>query len=121
MADRDSNRSKNSRWGRFSKVASLWVLLFLVPMLLFQLMDTQEQGEELSYTQLVREVERNNVERVVFVDGMALEGELRSPIAGTRGNVTTFHTILPVRDSEQLVERLQTAGVAIDARPPDRD
>ena len=121
MADRDNNRSKNSRWGRFSKVASLWVLLFLIPMLLFQLMSTQEQGEELSYTQLVREVERQNVERVVFVDGTAVEGELRAPIAGARGNVTTFRTILPVRDSERLVELLGQAGVTIDARPPDRD
>src|SRR5690606_33095645 len=121
MADRDTNRSKNTKWGRFSKVASLWVLLFLVPMVLFQLMDTQEPGEDLSYSQLVREVERQNVERVVFVEGTAVEGELRQPIAGARGNVTNFRTILPVRDSETLVETLAAAGVTIDARPPDRD
>ena len=121
MADRDSNRPKNPRWGRFSKVAALWVLLFFIPMVLFQLMSKQEQGEELSYTQLVREVERQNVERVVFVDGVVLEGELRAPIAGASGNVTAFRTVLPVRDSERLVELLGTAGVTIDARPPDRD
>src|SRR5690606_40636210 len=64
---------------------------------------------------------RGNVERVVFVDGAVVEGELRSPVAGARGNITNFRTILPVRDSEQLVEMLSAAGVTVDARLPDRD
>jgi cell division protease FtsH len=121
MAEHDPNRSKNSRWGRFSKVASLWVLLFLVPLVLIQMMDTREQGEVLSYSQFSRELERGNVERVVFVEGRAVEGELRSPIPGERGSVSRFTTQLPVRDSEGLVGRLEASGVQIAAREADRD
>jgi cell division protease FtsH len=121
MAERDNNRPKNSRWGRFSKVASLWVLVFLVPMILFQMMDTKEAGEDLSYSQLIREVERQNVERVVFVDGIILEGELRSAIAGAQGNITEFRTTLPAANSEALVDKLAASGIEVDARAPDRD
>ena len=32
MADKDP-KLPNSKWGRFSKVASLWVLLFLIPLI----------------------------------------------------------------------------------------
>jgi cell division protease FtsH len=121
MADRDTNRSKNSKWGRFSKVASLWVLLFLIPMMLFQLMESKEPAADLSYTQLLREVERGNVERVIFVDGTELEGVLRTPVAGAQGNVTTFRMTLPVQNSEGLVDRLEAAGVSVDGRRADRD
>ena len=122
MADREPNRSKNSRWGRFSKVASLWVLLFLVPLVLIQLMDSRETGASLSYSQFNRELAKDNVEGVVFVEGTAIEGELRAPIAGEQGvAVRTFRTQLPIRDPEGLVARLEAANVRIDARQADRD
>ena len=123
MADREPNRSKNTRWARFSKVASLWVLLFLVPLVLIQLMDSREQGAVLSYSQFNRELTRGNVESVVFIEGSAIEGKLRAPIAGEQGAaVTAFRMQLPVRDSETLVDRLEKANVAsISARPADRD
>ncbi len=121
MADRDSNRSKTSRWGRFSKIASLWVLLFLVPLVLIQLMDSREQGAVLDYSQFSRELERGNVERVVLIEGRLLEGELRTPVPGEQGSVTHFRTDLPVRDSETLVQRLEDQGVRIAAREADRD
>ncbi len=43
MADRDSKGPSQSKWGRFSKVASLWVLLFLIPLILIQMIDTREE------------------------------------------------------------------------------
>ena len=33
MAERDQKGSNQSRWGRASKVTSLWVILFLIPFL----------------------------------------------------------------------------------------
>jgi cell division protease FtsH len=122
MADREPNRPKpTSRWGRFSKVASLWVLVFLVPLVLIQLMDSREEGTELTYSQFSRELERGNIARVVIVEGMAVEGELRSAIPGEREPVSRFVVKLPVRDSEDLVSRLEAAGVSISAREADRD
>jgi cell division protease FtsH len=122
MADREPNRSKLPPWGRFSKTASLWVLLFLIPVLLIQLMSTREQGmEELSYTEFRREMDRGNVVGVSVVEGKELYGELRSPIAGERGEIARFRTLLPVRDSEALLGQLEQAGVNINAREPNRD
>src|SRR5687767_10137801 len=118
MADREPSRSKNSRWGRFSKVASLWVLLFLVPLVLIQLLDSRETGASLSYSQFNRELAKDNVERVTFMEGVAIEGELRTPIPGEQGvSVSTFRTQLPIRDPEALVARLEAANVSIGARP----
>ena len=113
MADREPNRSKQpqSRWGRFSKIASLWVLLFLVPLVLIQLMDSREEGASprlLAVQPGARARQRGA--------GGLHRGAQRSrassarPSRASRGPVTTFRTELPVRDSETLVERLEEAG-----------
>jgi cell division protease FtsH len=124
-AERDPNRQPprppQSRWGRFSKIASLWVLLFLVPFVLLRMMDSGEVGEQLEYSQFSRELERGNVERVVLVEGRRMEGELRAPIPGEQGQVTRFVTDLPVHHSENLIQRLEESGVSIAARDADRD
>nr|MBA2670175.1 ATP-dependent metallopeptidase FtsH/Yme1/Tma family protein [Gemmatimonadota bacterium] len=122
MAERDSkNKPPVSRWGRFSKIASLWVLIFLVPLILIRMMDTTEPGEELDFSQFSRELDRGNVERVVIVEGRRMEGNLRAPIEGGEGTVTTFTTDLPVHHSENLITRLEAANVEIGARDADRD
>ncbi|MEX2571568.1 MAG: ATP-dependent zinc metalloprotease FtsH [Gemmatimonadota bacterium] len=121
MADRNPKDPNQSKWGRFSKVASLWVLVFLVPLILIQMMGTGEVGEDFDYTRFREEFARGNVQSVVFIDGRALEGELRNPVAGQQGPVTQFRTELPVRDSEALLTELQAADVQIGARAADRD
>jgi cell division protease FtsH len=121
MADRDPKSPNPTRWGRFSKVASLWVLVFLIPLILLQMMDSREVGQELQYTQFREEMARGNVETVVFIEGRKIEGELRTPVAGEQGQITKFQTELPVRDSENLITTLEEAGVTIGARAADRD
>jgi cell division protease FtsH len=123
MAERPSNgRNQPPRMGRFSRTASLWLLLFLVPLVLIQMMGRQEQPhEELEYTAFSQELERGNVLRVEVVEGKVIEGQLRAPIAHERGEITHFRTTLPVRDSEALIGRLEEAGVTVSAREADRD
>jgi cell division protease FtsH len=122
MAERDpKNKPPVSRWSRFSKIASLWVLIFLVPLILIRMMDTTEPGEQLDFSQFSRELERGNVERVVIIEGRRMEGDLRAPIEGAEGTVTTFTTDLPVHHSENLITRLEAANVEIGARDADRD
>jgi cell division protease FtsH len=123
MADREPNRRKESltRWGRFSKVASLWVLVFLVPLLLFRMMETEEQGTELTYTEFLREIERGNVESVVVVEGAAIEGELTAPIPGEQGPVSSFRTLLPGEISDDMLTRLEQSEVAVSSRAADTD
>ncbi len=127
MADRDTSNNKGSRWGRFSKQASFWILLFLLPVLILQLMGSRERGaEELTYSQFKRELDRGNVLKVAVIDGERVAGDLKAAITvptrtGEMREVTSFGTRLPVRDSEALVAQLEKAGVAISARDPDRD
>jgi cell division protease FtsH len=121
MPERDTNHSNSSRWGRYSKIGSLWILVFLIPFVLVQVLASRQQAEELSYSQFNRELERGNVEKVVFIEGQILDGELRNPIAGKQAAVKQFRTHLPVKDSETLVDRLEKANVTIAARAADRD
>jgi cell division protease FtsH len=123
MAERPSNgRKQPPRMGRFSRTASLWLLLFLVPLVLIQMMGREEQTfNELDYTAFSQELERGNVLRVEIVEGKIVEGELRSPVTGERGEISHFRTTLPVRDSETLLTRLDEADVRISAREADRD
>jgi cell division protease FtsH len=123
MADRDNNRPTQNRWGRLSKTASFWILIFLIPIVLLSLVDSREQTtESLDYTQFSAELARGNVKSVVIVEGSRLDGELRSPIAVRQGQeVQRFNVRLPVRDSEAILARLEAANVTIDARDADRD
>ncbi len=121
MAERDPKGPNPSRWGRFSKVASLWVLLFLIPLVLIQMMDSREVGEEFQFTRFEEELARDNVESVTFIEGRSIEGQLRTPVSGEQGPVTHFRTELPVRDSETLLSELRAADVEIGARAADRD
>jgi cell division protease FtsH len=127
MADREPNVPKGSRWGRISKQASFWVLVFLLPILIVQLMGARERGAEpLTYTQFKHELDRGNVTKVAVVEGQQVEGELKAPIAvkgrnGQERQIRAFTTRLPVKDSEQLLAQLEAKGVAISARPADRD
>jgi cell division protease FtsH len=123
MADRENNRAPNppNKWGRFSKMASLWVLVFLIPAFLIVMMDSREVGEEFQYTQFRAELERGNIESIVLIEGRTLEGTLRTPIAGEQGQTTRFVTELPVRDDQGLLRELEAANVSIGARAADRD
>ncbi len=122
MADRENNPSKPPRWGRFSKTASLWVLLFLIPLVLIQTMGSREQGvAELNFTELQRELARDNISEVVFVKGEGVEGQLKTPVVGEGGEFTRFRTELPEDTPGQLVQQLQAANVTVSARQPDRD
>src|SRR5687768_9639517 len=105
MAERDNKGPTPPRWARFSKIAAAWVLIATIPIVLIQMRGAQEVGEQFPFSKFRQEVERGNVARVVFIDGQAIEGELRAPVAGTQGGqVSRFQTQLPIRDSELLVQ-----------------
>jgi cell division protease FtsH len=130
MADREPNTSKGSRWGRYSRMASFWVFLFLLPVLILNLMGSRERGvEELTYSQFKRELTRGNVVEAVVSNAdrtQTVSGRLRNAIsvptqAGQPRQVDRFSTRLPIADSEALLAQMEQAGVLIAARPPERN
>ncbi|MBW3552043.1 MAG: ATP-dependent zinc metalloprotease FtsH [Gemmatimonadetes bacterium] len=118
----DGKDERPGRWARNSRTLSFWVLFVLVSILLVQLVSPrQRDAEELGYSEFLTQLEAGNVSEVTIIEGKRIEGDLRNPIRSERGEARTFFTLLPVRDSEAIVARLQQEGVEIRAREPSQN
>ncbi|CAN5778703.1 ATP-dependent zinc metalloprotease FtsH [soil metagenome] len=115
MQQRDSKQEPTpTRWSRFSRQASLWVLIIFTAFLMTTVFSPgREQPEELIYTEFSRQLENANVQEVTLIDGKRLEGKLRQQIPKGEKSVLDFYTLLPIRDSEIVLERLEAANVPI--------
>ncbi|HUH12257.1 MAG TPA: ATP-dependent zinc metalloprotease FtsH [Longimicrobiales bacterium] len=117
MADRDGSGPKGPPWGRLSKTLSFWLLLFLIPVLLLNVMSSKEQeAAELNYSRFTEQLRGENISEVTFIQGGRVEGELRTPVVLEGGEVRKFWTRLPVENSEELVAELEAKGVEISAQ-----
>ncbi len=108
------------RYGGLLRTASLWALVVLIPLALFQLMEGRGgEREDLSYTRFHQQVAAENVASVVIEGGRRVDGELRSPIRVGDVEVRSFRTRLPAEPSDELLDRLVAQGVEIEAREAD--
>ncbi len=116
MADRNSSsRPPSSGWGNLSKTLALWALGAVIVIALFQLMPKHSPAV-FTYTDFSRQLEGGNVKAVEVIDGKSLRGEFRTAVSHDGQQVTVFTTLLPVSNSMEVVERLEAAGVTIDAK-----
>ena len=120
MAENDRNTPKQpSKWSRFSRQASFWLLMFLIPVLIIQFAKpSRKEPQELSYSAFSAEVQRNNVAQVTIMDGKLVEGKLREPVMVRDKKVSDFRTLLPFKDSDRILDQLSAHNVAINAAPP---
>ena len=89
---------------------ALWVVIALLLIALFNLFQSPSErpsSNELAYTDLLAQVEQGRVSSVT-ISGRQLTGKL--------DNGQTFETYLP--DDPNLIEKLESRGVTIVARPP---
>src|SRR5262245_39408582 len=103
MPDIPRDRGPKGRWGQFSRTASFWVLMFLIPLLIYQVARPGGRREvaDLTYTAFLGQLQDKNIESVTIIDGKKAEGKLRTPIvAQNNRRVTDFTTLLPIKDSE---------------------
>jgi cell division protease FtsH len=115
MADRTPPRPPASGWGNLSKTLALWALGIVLVIALFQLMP--KQGPSVfTYTEFSRQLEGGNVKAVEVIDGKSLRGEFRAAVNQDGKQVDVFTTLLPVSNSEAILERLEAAGVTIQAK-----
>ena len=99
------------------RTASFWALVVLIPMAIFQVMNSSKQTEgELNYTEFREQLAADNVESVTIVDGQTIEGELRGPIQSDGASVGRFRTLLPMEATQELLDELQAAGVVTSAK-----
>jgi cell division protease FtsH len=117
MSDLNPNRGEpQSRFGRMSKNLAFWVLILIVPFVVINLVSSsRNETQELGYTEFLAELEGGNVLTVTVVDNNQIEGELRAPV-GAQSSSREFWTRVPSLAGEELLARLESSGVTIEAK-----
>ncbi len=118
MQDREKNRpgKEGSRFARFSRGASFWIIIFLIPLFIINVLTSRRtDSTELTYTEFEQQLQNGNISEVTITDGKRVDGKLRAPIAGKEGQVQEFWTLLPVKDSEQILNSLTEHNVNVAA------
>ncbi len=99
-----------------SRSLAFWALVLLVPLIIIQVLGSGRKDlQELSYTEFMQELDEGNVLKVTVIDGKEIEGELRAPIGQSGQAARDFTTRLPVWHSEDILNRLESSGVIIEA------
>ncbi|HEX5388063.1 MAG TPA: ATP-dependent zinc metalloprotease FtsH [Gemmatimonadales bacterium] len=119
MADRLPTRPPRPSWGNLSKNLALWLLVGLLALALFQMMSRQRSPtQEFSYTEFIKQLDAGNVKQVEIFDGKRVEGDFNAPVAQDGRQAKSFQVLLPIANSEELIQKLDSAGVDIVAREP---
>jgi len=89
----------------------------LIPLAIFQVMDTSRQVEkDLTYSEFRAQLEADNIMRVTITEGIKVEGELRRPLQESGVDIDQFNTLLPTEASQDLLDRLEEKGVEVEAK-----
>jgi len=123
MSDRQINNGNKGggRWGQVSRTASFWVLMFLIPLLIYQVASPRRREvSQLPYSEFRAQIEQNNIEKVTIIDGKRVEGKLRRPVAGENDRqVQEFWTLLPFQNNDDpMMTALESKNIPIDGALP---
>jgi cell division protease FtsH len=111
------NRKVN--WSQLSRTAVFWLLVILLPVAFYQILgSSREEFVEVSYTTFNQELDRDNIVEIEITNGQLIRGEFKQSVPVNGNRVTRFRVLLPVQNSEVLVQRLEQHGVPIQAREP---
>jgi len=118
MTDRTPERPQTPNWAGLSRSAALWVLVIVVSMFLFNVMSRRAGGiQEFSYTAFQAQLDAGNVQNIVIVDGRRVEGDFKTQVRQEDGRTARgFSVLLPIKDSEAFLARLEQAHVPIKAK-----
>ncbi len=110
---------KKAGWGMMSKNLLFWLLVVLVPLVFYQMLGPKrDESVELPYSKFRRELDRDNVANVEITSGKYLKGELKQSISDNGREVLRFNTVLPIQDSELLLDRIEEKQIRITAKEP---
>jgi len=119
MKQPDDKNSNAAGPARFLRTASFWALIVLIPLAIFQVMDTSRQVEkELTYSEFKAQLDADNVMKITISEGVRVEGELRRPLQENGIDIANFNTLLPTEASQDLLDRLEERGVEVEAKEP---
>ncbi len=120
MADPEPKRPEpqKSPWSRMSRALPFWMLLVLVPLVLFNYMaGDEEEHYEFSFSEFRAELTRENVHSVKVIEGVTMEGEFRRAVERDGEEHTHFRTHLLGPISDSLIEDLEAQGVILTGEP----
>jgi cell division protease FtsH len=116
MKQSDEKRPENGL-NRFLRTASFWALIVLIPLAIFQVMDTsREVRKELTYSEFRAQLQAENIAKVTITEGTKVEGEFRRALQENNVEVGGFRTLLPTEASQELLDQLEKAGVEVEAK-----
>ena len=111
--------TRKVNWSQLSRQAVFWLLVILLPVAFYQILgSSREEFTEVPYSTFNRELERNNIVEVEITSGQLVRGEFKQSIPVEGERVTRFRVLLPVQNSEMLLERIEAQGIPIQAREP---
>jgi len=117
MKRSDDDKGANQNLGRYLRAASFWVLIFLIPLAIYELMGTTREVEkELTYTEFSQQLASDNISSVTIIEGRRIEGVLKTPLQERGQSASSFKTLLPTEATEELLTRFEQAGVDVEAQ-----
>ncbi|MSR22296.1 MAG: ATP-dependent metallopeptidase FtsH/Yme1/Tma family protein [Gemmatimonadetes bacterium] len=121
MAQRQSPKKhdpKEATWARLSRTASFWIIVILLPALIFNLIRARgEPRFEFSYTDFRSELEQGNVQEVTIIQGIRIEGEFKRAVNRNGTDYVAFDVNLPGEITDRLTGELEAQGVVIRGEP----
>jgi cell division protease FtsH len=111
------NAPKGPRLGRITRTVSFWALLVVMSILLVEMTSGgQQKTEEITFTELQRQIRAHNVTTVQIVggeEGQWAQGDFAHAIQGPKGAVQHFRLRLPIANSQKLLDDLESAGAVV--------
>jgi cell division protease FtsH len=113
-------------WRKTSRTLLFWLLIVVIAVGMYQMLDpSQAKRVPISYSEFNGELDKGNIESVTFTDRI-VQGKFKTQYTkptsttgtaqGRPGPFMEFEMTLPFTDAGDLVARLQSAGVAVDAQ-----
>ena len=103
---------------KMSRAASIWFLVALVALLGYNFLSSSDRSSgEINYSELLRQLENDNILEATFHGEQTVQGELRNTITVDEAEITEFATKLPPGVGEDLTARMQESGVEIFSVP----
>ncbi len=118
MPDRPTPPRKMN-WSSMSKNLVFWLLIILLPIAFYRMIGSSRQDyQEIAYTKFREQLDNSNISKVEITSGKFVKGEFKQPVMVERSAVEQFSVVLPIQDSEQLVDRLEEQNVEITGKEP---
>ncbi|MEE8251220.1 MAG: ATP-dependent zinc metalloprotease FtsH [Gemmatimonadales bacterium] len=122
MADRSPKETPPKKFSPklLSKNLVFWLLIILLPIFFFQVYGSgKDEYVDVAYTTFRQELEQNNIRQVEITSGKFIKGEFVHPVILDEGQrVEQFSVVLPIQDSELLLQRLEEKEIPIRAKEP---